>query len=245
MAHNEWKRVSEQAEKAILFIHGIVGSPDHFIRFVELVPQNISVYNILLDGHGKGPKEFSRSSMKKWELQVQKAVDELAATHQEICVVAHSMGTLLAIEQGYKCPKVSKLFLLAVPIQVFVKPEMLPLSAKIFFDCVRESDVRGIAAQACYGIQPDKNLLHYVGWVPRYLELFRKIRETRRNLHRLDVPCRAYQSIEDELVSKSSAKYLRNHSAMEVFELKHSGHFYYDQPDFNSLQADFMNFIVQ
>ena len=37
---------------------------------LSLVPDNISVYNVLLDGHGKGVKEFSKTSMKKWKKQI-------------------------------------------------------------------------------------------------------------------------------------------------------------------------------
>ena len=54
MEHKEYKRIIPEARAAILFVHGIVGTPNHFAEFVSRVPEKISVYNILLDGHGGG-----------------------------------------------------------------------------------------------------------------------------------------------------------------------------------------------
>ena len=64
--HKEFIKEAEGANTAILMIHGIFGTPRHFDDIISLVPDNWSVYNILLDGHGKGVKEFSRTSMAKW-----------------------------------------------------------------------------------------------------------------------------------------------------------------------------------
>ena len=64
--HREYKRIVRGADRAILFVHGIVGTPNHFRDLVPLVPESISVYNILLDGHGKGVTDFSRTSLQKW-----------------------------------------------------------------------------------------------------------------------------------------------------------------------------------
>ena len=75
--HKEYKRIAEHPDKAILFIHGILGTPNHFRAFVPLVPEDVTVYNILLDGHGKGVRDFSKTSMRKWEAQIAAAVKEL------------------------------------------------------------------------------------------------------------------------------------------------------------------------
>ena len=110
MVHKEYVRLRDNATTAILFIHGIVGTPNHFNEFVSLVPESFSVYNLLLDGHGKSVKGFSKTSMKKWEAQVASVVDELSLTHEKIYIVAHSLGTLFAIDQAIKNKKVCKLF---------------------------------------------------------------------------------------------------------------------------------------
>ena len=109
--HKEYKRIVANAEKAILFIHGIVGTPNHFKNLLPLIPDDLSVYNILLDGHGKGVKDFSKTAMGKWEAQVAAAVEELAKNHKEVYIVAHSLGCLLAIEQAISDCRITKLFL--------------------------------------------------------------------------------------------------------------------------------------
>ena len=170
--HKEYKRICNGADKAVLFIHGIVGTPNHFSDFVQLVPDHISVHNVLLDGHGKGVQDFSKTSMAKWKLQVTLSVMELADTHKEIYIVAHSLGSLLAIEQAISNPKVTKLFLLATPLKLFLKPKMFRNSIRMYLGKIPPDDAELAAAKKCYGIGPDKNPLHYLGWAPRYWELF-------------------------------------------------------------------------
>jgi len=239
MEHKEYIRIGDDATTAVLFIHGIVGTPNHFREFVSSVPDSISVYNLLLDGHGKGVKDFSRTSMKKWEAQVSSVVEELSLTHEKIYIVAHSMGTLLAIDQAVKNQKVCRLFLLAVPIKLSLKPKMPLNSLKVYFDNIRPDDYEALAAKQCYGIQKDKNPFHYIGWIPRLWELFVKIRQTRQTVTQITTPCSVYQSEKDEMVSTRSVKYLENNPWILVNTLNASGHYYYDKEDLSFLLTEF------
>ncbi len=242
--HEEYKRIVENANKAVLFIHGIVGTPKHFRFLVPLVPEDISVYNILLDGHGKGAKDFANTSMKRWEEQVSAVVRELAQKHNEIYIVGHSMGCLLAIEQALCNPKVTKLFLLAAPLKLFLKPKMAVNALKVFFDKINPQDKEEVAAKECYGIENDKNPLHYVGWIPRFLELFSKIRKVRRITELVKTPCVACQSLKDEMVSKMSIALLKKNSIFTIVELKNSGHYYYEENDLSLIKKTFTDFIL-
>lgn len=244
MEHREFKKFVNGARSAVLFIHGIVGTPNHFCAFLPAVSDSVSLYNLLLDGHGGSAKAFSASSMTKWVTQVTAAVDELSAQHERIYIVAHSMGSLFAIEQAIRCQKVVGLFLLAVPIQLRLRPAMFRNALKVYRGNIRPDDRIALAARDCYGIQEDKNLLHYFGWVPRYLELFKKIRSTRRILPFLSTPCSAYQSMKDEMVSTASIQYLKCHSSMNVEALEGSGHYYYSDEDMCRLLEDFRVFLV-
>lgn len=241
--HNEYKRIVNESDKAILFIHGIVGTPNHFKAFIPLVPHNISVYNVLLDGHGRGVKDFSNTSMSKWEAQINRIVDELSASHNEIFIVAHSLGCLLAIEQSIRNPKISKMFLLAVPLKLFLKPKMVSSSLKVYLNKISPDDKVTLAAKECYGIEGSKNPLKYLGWLPRFFELFRKIKDTRKLTGLITARCQVYQSAQDELVSRSSVKYLRNTKNVSVIELGKSGHYYYDAGDLELLKNEFAVFV--
>lgn len=237
--HKEYIRIAENSNVAVLFIHGIVGTPNHFDEFVSLVPESFSVYNLLLDGHGKTAKDFSKTSMQKWEAQVAAVVEELSLTHEHILIVEHSLGTLLAIEQAINNHKVRKLFLLAVPLRLWIKPKMVSNSLKVYFDKIRSDDYEALAAKKCYGIENDKNPFRYFGWIPRFLELFVKIRKTRQIVNLLNTTCMVYQSANDEMVSKHSKKYFENKPNISVNELNRSGHFYYDKGDFDYLLTEF------
>lgn len=237
--HREYRRQAKNADKAVLLIHGILGTPNHFEELVELIPENVSVYNMLLDGHGAGVKDFAKTSMEKWESQVRAAVNELSACHKEIYIVAHSMGTLFAIENALENPKITKLFLLAVPLKLFLKPQMLRNTMKVYWSKDASNDPMVAAAQRCCGVQTSRNPLPYLGWVPRFLELFGKIRQTRQQLGRLTTTCFVYQSAKDELVSGKAGKLLQGNSHVTVNVLENSNHYYYDPNDLTFLKGEF------
>jgi len=243
--HREYIRIVEGAEIAVLFIHGIVGTPNHFKDFIPRVPENVSIYNLLLDGHGKGVSDFSHTSMKKWEAQVMRVTEELAVNHREIYIVAHSLGTLLAIGQALENSSVKRLFLLAVPLNITFKYQALRSVIKVYFGNIKPDDKRALAARDAYGIGLDKNLIKYLGWIPRYLELFRKSRQTRPLTDLLQIPCRVYQSDLDELVSLRSLRYLENRPHITVTRLKNSGHYYYDPEDLAFLLQEFDAFLAE
>ena len=60
------KRLLPGAACAVLFVHGILGSPAQFAPFLPLVPQDWSFCNLLLQGHGGGARDFSAASMAVW-----------------------------------------------------------------------------------------------------------------------------------------------------------------------------------
>ena len=245
MNHKEYKRIVPEAETAVLFIHGIAGTPNHFKDFLPLVPKEFSVYNILLDGHGGKTEDFSKTSMKTWENQVDFTVSDLLKTHEKIIIVAHSLGTLLAIEQAVKERRIEKLFLLAVPIKLFVKPIALFSAFRIYLGNVPESNEKLVAMKNCCGIELSKNLLKYLGWIPRFLELFGKIGETRKIIGNLKTDCMIFQSLGDELVSKKSIKYLEEKTSASINVLEKSGHYYYEKNDFDYLLGELRKFICE
>lgn len=243
MEHKEYIKIRDGAVAAVLFIHGIVGTPNHFGEFVPLIPDSFSVYNMLLDGHGKGVRDFTKSSMKNWEEQVAAVVKGLALTHERIYIVAHSLGTLLAMEQAVQNAKVCKLFLLAVPLRLSLKPKMLSNSLKVYLGRIRPGDDEALAAEKCYGIQKDKNPFHYIGWIPRFLELFAKMRQSRETIQRLQTPCVVYQSRKDEMVSRKTVKYLRQNPYIVINELENAGHYYYAKEEFAFLITEFQKML--
>lgn len=240
MKHEAYFRISAEHDTVILFIHGIIGTPNHFTDFVKMIPEQVSVVNILLDGHGKGVEDFAASSMKKWKEQVSDCVAQLGETHRRIIIAAHSMGTLFAMQQAIAHPdKIAYLFLFATPLKLFIKPQMLSNVLKVYSGRIKPSDAKGMAAMNAYGIGPDKRLWKYWGWPPRFVELLTEIKHTRRLVTELRTPCDIYLSKKDELVSVNTEKMLKPCGMANVHVLQNSSHMYYDEADYAFMLCEF------
>ncbi|MBQ1966201.1 MAG: alpha/beta fold hydrolase [Clostridia bacterium] len=234
------------ANTAVLFLHGIVGTPDHFEKFIPLVPAEWSVYNILLDGHGASVKDFAKSSMRRWKKQVNTVVAKLLEKHEKILIVGHSMGTLFAIQTAIKYPqRIRHLFLLAAPLKIHPRTPAVITALKILLNKFSPTDRDTIEAKHSYGIEQDKNLLKYISWIPRYAELLKEIPNTRSLIDQIRVPCTVYQSRHDELVDLSSVDILRRNPKIRVIILPKSGHFFIKPCEEGLVLRDFQNICKQ
>lgn len=243
MKYTPYYRVVKDAETAALFVHGIVGTPAHFKDLVPVIPEDWSVYNILLDGHGKNVEDFARTSMKKWQQQVTHQVDEILKTHKNIFIVAHSMGTLFAIDEAIRQPKkIIGLFLLAVPLTPWVRPSAALDSVKLALGRAKPGSSAMNMLGDC-GVHLSPKLWKYVAWIPRFVELLVEAQKAKKKLPQLAVPCRTYQSDTDELVSRSSIRYVTGHRYITNTILFESGHFCYSPNDTHLLQVQLREMI--
>ena len=241
-SHQEYIRENPQGKTAVLFIHGILGTPAHFRDFIKIVPDEYAVYNILLDGHGGSAQDFAKASMRLWRKTVLGKMEYLAERYENIVIVAHSMGTLLAINAGISFPcKVKQLFLIAVPLKMSVRPAAVLTSLKIALNRVHPGDSAAVAARAACGTAPAKRLYAYLGWIPRFLELFWEARDIRKRIGLLDVPAAAFQSRKDELVSMKSCRYLYGNPRISVRIMPNSMHYYYDKAEYDDMLRHFLN----
>ena len=241
--HVEYKRIVDGARVAVLMVHGILSTPNHFRELIPLIPKDYSVYAMVTDGHCSTVKNFSKSSLKSWEKSVKDAAEELLKTHDEIYMVGYSLGTLLSIDEAINNPRITRLFCLAVPIKVGFRLRMIPMAYKIYTKNIKDDDIITLALSESYGTTDSKNLLEYLGWVPRFIDLFIKIGRVRKNLGNLKTPCVAFQSKCDELVSPQSIEILRRESNIKVEVLENSTHFYYDPTELLYLQKSFIDFL--
>lgn len=228
----------QDANAAVLFVHGILGTPDHFKPFLSLVPPGCTVYSILLKGHGGSVKEFSAASMAEWRQQVHDSLQTLLAAHSRVIIAAHSMGTLFAIQEAICCPSVI-LFLMNPPLKLRLRFKLLKTTWRVFRGNIKPDDEWSLAARNAYGIERDTHILRYLGWVPRYLELFREIRKTRKLMHKLSARCHAYLSLQDEMISPKSAGFFERNPNADVKILNSSGHYYYSLEDLQLLRNGF------
>ena len=245
MPHREYIRLVPGADTAVLFLHGIVGTPRHFDRrlpLTHLVPENWSVYSVLLPGHGGRVEDFSASTMQQWKDYVWKTFDSLAQTHRRIVVAGHSMGTLfaiqLAIEKGEQIPL---LFLLAAPICPQVSFAAITHSLGLIFPHSHGDPQIRSAMSESGSVTLTKKVWKYLPWIPNLLALLSEARKTKKSLPRLHAKTIVFQSRRDELVACRSAKFLQNCPCVQLYELEHSTNFYYSPEDTQLVQQTFSN----
>jgi len=180
--------------------------------------------------------------MTEWKQQVKNALEELSETNNKIIIVAHSMGTLFAIQEAIEKP-VEELFLLNVPLKVRVTLRLFRTSWRVFTGNIKPDDKWSLAAQNAYSIERDNHILRYFGWIPRYLELFSEIRKTRKIIGKLQTPSHIYLSMLDEMVSPKCSKLFKDNPCICVKSLQTSGHFYYSPEDQCLMKEDFNKMI--
>lgn len=239
MKHGEYIRIAEDKTSAVVFIHGINGTPRHFDRIIPLVPESISVYNLLLDGHGGNALDFARTSMKKWKRQVADRLADICGLHKNVAVVAHSMGTLFATEALLLYPdRIRSAVFFAPPLKILPKPIVAVNSARIAFDLVNPDNKVLTAGKNAYGIATDRRFWRYVGWAPRYVELLSHSKRIRKLTGNVTVPTTVLLSKKDELVSVKTAEYFRENESTRILFLSNSTHFYYSDVDFDIIKNE-------
>ena len=241
--HSPYFRINENSDTAVLFIHGFQGSPRHFDRFVDKVPSEISVYNLLLSGHGGSVRDFSRASMTEWKTQIEAVLEDLVTNYKNIYIVGHSMGTFFALDAAIGYPEnIRAIFLLQSPLKIGVKPYALINSLKALFNV---NDEVGQIYKKSNSVKLNFRIWEYIGWIPRYLELFRGAKTARKKICDIKIPCFIFQSQKDELVSIRSLKFIPQNQYISVVTLKNSAHFIYDNNEFEFLLNKFTDMLKQ
>ena len=244
MPHQPFSRILPGADTAVLFLHGIIGTPDHFLPLLPHVPETYSVHSVLLDGHGGDVRAFSRTRLAIWRKQCEDAAAELLKTHKHIYIAAHSMGALFALHIANLCPnRVAGLFLLAVPLRIAPDVRIVPGMLRIATGRIPAHDTWSLNTRKAYSLDADPHLWRYIGWIPRYLELFAEMRRTAKLVPLLSVRTIALQSAHDEMVSRHSTDVLAAQPCAQVLILPGSGHYSYSAEDLHTIQSQFSAFV--
>jgi pimeloyl-ACP methyl ester carboxylesterase len=152
------------------------------------------------------------------------------------------MGTLLSVRQALRRPeKVKLLFMVAAPTPPFVRFSAASYAVGLAFGVKNEkAPVYGAMGIAC-GMKLTPMLWRYIPWIPRMVELLRECSAVSKLYKDLQVPCIAWQSEKDELVSRRSIKVLKKSGKVEVHTLPNSTHFYYTQAEREQVVESFQN----
>ena len=136
-------------------------------------------------------------------------------------IVGHSLGTLLAIREAVRDnTRIAGMLLLCVPLRIWPKPSALI-----------HNTLKGVGLaennaelHTYYGTEQDWRVWRYIGWIPRYLELFAQSAAARREISLLTVSSIVYMAERDELVSLSGEKDMAGNGAITLRRMPSSMH---------------------
>ncbi len=110
--------LKNNTDKAVLLIHGFIGSPADFGRLPSLLYKDgYTVVAPLLPGHGTDPRHFSKTTPEELESFVLHQYRELKKQYKEVTLVGFSMGAALSILTALN-EKVDRLVLLAPYLKI-------------------------------------------------------------------------------------------------------------------------------
>ena len=225
------KETGSAFRTVVVFIHGFMGSPRQFDKLAQSVKdEGYSTTSLLLPGHGSTVKEFSSVTMEEWQSYVNAEIERLSPDYDDIFLVGHSMGCLLAINAAVmNTANFRGLFLMACPLKLRIfSAHALKLRTKIIF--YRKSHPIKATYIASNSIPPRLSLIWRI--IKPTVELKKLIRITKGNLQNVSVPVTAVFSLDDELVSLDSLDILKNNLNQASFNsmiLSDSLHSYYPE----------------
>lgn len=246
VAHQPFSCELSGAKTAVIFIHGILEGPYQFHGLAEkILDIGVSSFGILLPGHGGSAKQFGKSHRRQWVHYVDRQIEDISKRYPQIILVGHSMGTLLSLLACKKHDSIIGVVCLATPLAVKMNLKGLICSLKVLTGRYSKDDDYVLASYRAWSISKG-SWNDYLHWIPRYLDLFYLMYETKRELPTIKQPLLFIHCQCDEFVRNKTTKILKEklqgHN-YELLELCESGHFYYRHDEGTQLETAILKFI--
>ncbi|MEL7603888.1 MAG: alpha/beta fold hydrolase [Bacillota bacterium] len=224
---------SNRANTAVLFIHGFLGSPRQF-QYLEPVVRSCGcdAYALLLPGHGGTLGDFVRVGRTQWQAYTLREVERLRAEYDNILLVGHSMGCLLAVQAALRDPSgIRGILALALPLYMRVSATGIQINWRYVTGRMRKQDERLKAAKEFCGVS-GLFLWNAVRMLPRILDVLYMTRQSRAQIMKLRVPLSVVHSPGDEWVSRRTLAFAQKRLRdADIIQLSESGHFWYADAD--------------
>jgi carboxylesterase len=240
--HAEYSHRSETKNTVLVFVHGIHGSPRQFDELIEALGGRYSIENLLLPGHGMTTREFHGAHAAQWQNCVDERVGRLQKEFENIVLIGHSMGSLLAVQKAICRPRhIRGLFLMAMPLAVHISFPYIRNGLETAFSKKDRNET--IAAGRRVHSVAASNPFAYLTGTPQYIELWKLWRATRERIRELKLPVIVVRSEKDEIVSRASLRYLKMRENIRVITAEHAGHYYYPPEDREKIARALRDFI--
>ena len=207
----------------VVLLHGFTGAPAELSLLAEaLHEQGYGVEAPLLVGHGTCLEDLMPVQPRQWLEQIDGVIDRLLAQGQRVVVAGLSLGSILAIQAGMRCPRVEAVIAYSPPI-VSGDPRALiaPLLSLLVPSVPRPADDSVDPATA-------GRVWKYPRWPSRCsVRVLELIASTRRQLGNLHQPLMVMASTLDNVITRRGVELLQRRAGserVEVHWLEGSGH---------------------
>lgn len=105
--------IGDDGLKAIMFIHGLSAKKEDNEYFINKMNSysNIKVFTFTLPGHEND--KVSKSTGKEWLDKSEEELKKILKKYKKVTIVAHSMGTIIAVNLAARYKEIDKLVLIS------------------------------------------------------------------------------------------------------------------------------------
>ncbi len=229
----------------VLYIHGLMGSPFEFRKFLDHLPlDRVDASALLLPGHGGSSADFAAANTRIWQDYVLQQVGALKCQYKRLILIGHSMGGLLALNAARKYP-IDGIILLNTPFKTHTTLGQMDIALKVTFAPKSNHDPLLQAYRDTFSVSL-ADWWHILAWLPKILDIQRLLKASTRNLEEIHSPVRLFQSLNDETVDPLSAELFSehlNHNLKQKTELNHSTHAYFSAADLTLIKQGILQTI--
>lgn len=192
----------------VVLAHGFTASPWEIKELGEyLAKRNITVYGVLIAGHGTTREDLAKTSWEDWENSFQDAYSALNYMCDNIFVGGVSTGGSLAlyIAEQNKTKGVISLASIIYPNNENAKYAFIAKYFKHYF----ENSLKDDEKPYYYSYRPTAGIAELIEFVDVY----------KKNLNKVKAPVLIMQYNNDSTINPESAKFIYNHVGSEKKEL--------------------------
>ena len=185
--------------KAILFIHGLSAKVEDNRYFLDEMKKykNIDIYSFILPGHEND--KVTKCKRKEWLNKSEYELKNLLKKYSKVTIVAHSMGTIIAINLASKYKEVDKLVLIAPAFQFGSFKQNKEDLKNILKGNIDENIGTGFEGSFRKFIEIPKSVM---------VEYYKMSTENRNNISKIKCPTLVMHGDIDNVIAIDSSKYV-------------------------------------
>lgn len=219
-------------DHSVLLIHGLTGSPFEMKYLArKLNKSGFTVKGPCLEGHGTTLKNLSKTTWNDWYRSVQASFIEMKKSYDSVSVVGLCMGALLSLHLSHELgSEVAALSLISTTLfydgwRLPWYKFLLPISYYFPFRYVysySETEPYGIKNKALreriVNLMKNDSIAYIKTPAASMHELFKLIREVKKELPAIRTPTLILHSSEDDLTSTKNPDYVEEKIGSEIVQ---------------------------